>query len=178
MQFITIHTLEPHRCERNVLALNRSARAPNIQTGIESASNQEHGMNESSMREQLTMDGEALYREESFSDRRTGTIQRLTPVTADGEDDASRQVRYIGQTQVMSPAGALPITFELEVDSLSKAVSQFPEAAEKAVEETVEELKRLQRESQSSIMVPGQEGGGQMGGMGGQGAGPGGGIQI
>lgn len=137
-------------------------------------------MEESSMREQLTMDGDALYREESFSDRRVGTIQRLTPVTANGDDDESRTVRYIGQTQVMSPAGALPITFELEVDSLSEAVAGFPDAAEKAVEETVEELKRLQREQQSSIMVPGQEGGGQMGGAGGAGGGmgPGGGIQI
>ncbi len=139
-------------------------------------------MNENSMREQLSMNGEALYREETFTDRSVGTIQRLTPVTANGDDDSSRSVRYIGQTQVMSPAGALPITFELEVDSLSEAVAGFPEAAEKAVEETVEELKRLQREAQSSITVPGQEGGGQLGGMGGQGGpggmGPGGGIQI
>lgn len=130
-------------------------------------------MNESNMHEQLAMDAGSLYREETFSDRRVGSIQRLTPVTANGEDDDSRSVRYIGQTQVMSPAGALPITFELEVGSLSQAVAGFPEAAEKAVEETVEELKRLQREAQSSIMVPGQEGGGQLGGLGGPG-GPGG----
>ncbi|MDZ7789107.1 MAG: hypothetical protein U5L08_01150 [Xanthomonadales bacterium] len=138
-------------------------------------------MNDNSMREQLSMDADALYREETFTDRRVGTIQRLTPVTADGDDDTSRSVRYIGQTQVMSPAGALPITFELEVDSLSEAVSQFPELAEKAVEETIEELKRLQQEHQSSIMVPGQEGGqGGTGGFGGQGGGmpPGGGIQF
>lgn len=141
---------------------------------------------ESSMREQLTLDAEALYREESFSDRRVGTIQRLTPVTADGDHDPSRSVRYIGQTQVMSPAGALPITFELEAQSLSEAVAGFPQAAEKAVEETVEELKRLQQEAQSSIMVPGQDGGrGGMGGLGGAGGGAGGmgpggpgGIQI
>ncbi|NBB93233.1 MAG: hypothetical protein GVY32_08705 [Gammaproteobacteria bacterium] len=137
-------------------------------------------MNEQSMREQLTFDGEEMYQEESFTDRRIGSIQRLTPVTADGERDEARQVRYIGQTQVMSPAGALPISFELEVDSLSDAIAGFPEAAEKAVEETVEELKRLQREHQSSIMVPGQEGGmGGSGGMpGGQGGVPGGGIKF
>jgi len=122
-------------------------------------------MNEDSMREQLTMDGESLYLEENFSDRRVGSIQRLTPVTANGDKDDSRAVRYVGQTQVMSPAGALPITFELEVDSLAEAVKQFPEAAEKAVEDTIAELKRLQQEQQSSIMVPGQ-GGGQ-GGPGG-----------
>lgn len=138
-------------------------------------------MNDSSMREQLTLDDKALYREETFSDRRVGSIQRLVPVTANGEDDDSRSVRYVGQTQVMSPAGALPITFELEVDSLSEAVDGFPEAAEKAVEETIEELKRLQRESQSSIMVPGQEGGGQLGGGpggAGGGMGAGGGIKL
>jgi hypothetical protein len=141
-------------------------------------------MTEASMREQLTMDAESMYREETFTDRRVGSIQRLTPVTADGELDPERPVRYIGQTQVMSPAGALPITFELEVDSLDAALEGFPEAAEKAVEETIEELKRLQREAQSSIMVPGQEGGGY-GGMGGgpmpgSGGGqmPGGGIKL
>lgn len=132
-------------------------------------------MNEDSMREQLTMDGQSLYLEESFSDRRVGTIQRLTPVTADGETDEARAVRYVGQTQVMSPAGALPITFELQAESLSQAISQFPDAAEKAVEETIEELKRLQQDQQSSIMVPGQgaSGGGSSGGNM-----PGGGIQI
>ncbi len=139
-------------------------------------------MNDGNIREQLGLDAEALYREESFTDRRVGTIQRLTPVTADGEDDNARKVRYIGQTQVMSPAGALPISFELEVDSLSEAVAGFPEAAEKAVEETVEELKRLQREAQSSIMVPGQEGSGGMGNLGGAGGAggnlPGGGIKL
>lgn len=139
--------------------------------------NKDQSMEHSSMLEQLRMDADALYREENFSDRRVGSIQRLTPVTADGETDTSRKVRYVGQTQVMSPAGALPITFELEVDSLSEAVEQFPEAAHKAVEETVEELKRLQREQQSSIMVPGQEGG--QGGLGGAGGGvPGGGLKL
>lgn len=127
-------------------------------------------MNQPDMTEQLTMDSSALYREETFTDRRVGTIQRLTPVTANGDDDNDRPVRYIGQTQVMSPAGALPINFELEVDSLSEALEQFPAAAQKTVVETVEELKRLQREAQSSIMVPGQEGGMGGGGM------PGGGM--
>lgn len=137
-------------------------------------------MNDSSMRDQLGLDAGALYQEETFTDRRVGTIQRLTPVTADGEADPARAVRYVGQTQVMSPAGALPISFELEVTSLSEAVEAFPEAAERAVEETVEELKRLQREAQSSIMVPGQDGGmGGRGGMpGGQGGLPGGGLKL
>ncbi|HLR86347.1 MAG TPA: hypothetical protein VK064_00520 [Wenzhouxiangella sp.] len=122
-----------------------------------------------SLRDQLKLDNDALYREENFSDRRTGSIQRLVPVTAEGDQDPDRAVRYVGQTQVMSPAGALPITFELEAESLAAAIDAFPEAAEKAVEETIEEIKRLQREQQSSIVVPGQGGGGMQGGPGGPG---------
>lgn len=119
-----------------------------------------------SLRDQLKLDNDALYREENFSDRRTGSIQRLVPVTAEGDQDPDRAVRYVGQTQVMSPAGALPITFELEAESLAAAIDAFPEAAEKAVEETIEEIKRLQREQQSSIVVPGQGGSGMQGGPG------------
>lgn len=121
---------------------------------------------QSSLRDQLKLDGDALYLEENFSDRRTGSIQRLVPVTAEGDQDPDRTVRYVGQTQVMSPAGALPITFELDVESLAAAIDAFPEAAEKAVEETIEEIKRLQREQQSSIVMPGQGGSGMQGGPG------------
>src|SRR5690625_5317762 len=119
-----------------------------------------------SLRDQLKLDNDALYREENFSDRRTGSIQRLVPVTAEGDQDPDRTVRYVGQTQVMSPAGALPITFGLDVESLAAAIDAFPEAAAKAVEETIEEIKRLQREQQSSIVTPGPGGSGMQGGPG------------
>lgn len=33
---------------------------------------------------QAAMDPSQVYREETFTDRRVGTIRRLTPVTADG----------------------------------------------------------------------------------------------
>jgi hypothetical protein len=132
-------------------------------------------MENQSMRDQLSMDRDNLYREETFTDHRVGTLQRLTPVTPDGDVDAERKVRYFGQTQVMSPAGALPISFELEVDSLAEAVDGFADAAQAAVEETIERIKKLQRDAQSSIMVPGKDaGGGPFGGMGG----PGGKIQL
>lgn len=134
-------------------------------------------MQDNDIRDQLSMDRNNLYREETFSDQQVGTIQRLTPVTPDGQDDGQRSVRYVGQTQVMSPAGALPISFELEAGSLGEAIDGFADAAQQAVEETIEKIKKLQRDAQSSIMVPGQEGGaggGQFGGMGG----PGGKIQL
>ncbi|QOC24312.1 hypothetical protein IC757_16205 [Wenzhouxiangella sp. AB-CW3] len=132
--------------------------------------------------EQFQFDKSALVQEEVFTDMRSGQIRRLTPLTVSGEVDTSQPVRYVGQTQVMTNAGALPLSFELEVDSLEAACDAFGDAAKKALEDTMEELKRLQREAQSSIMVPGQEGGrgGGMGNMGGPGAGgmPGGGIKL
>lgn len=133
-------------------------------------------MNSPSMLEQLTMNPDDLYLEDSFSDQRAGHIRRLRPVTPEGEPDTSRSTRYIGSTQIMTPAGALPLSFELDADSLGAAAEQFAAAAEKAIEEAMEELKRLQRESQSSIVVPGQGGPGQ--GGPGQGGLPGGGIKF
>lgn len=59
---------------------------------------------------QAAMDPSQVYREETFTDRRVGTIRRLTPVTADGADDASRPVLFVGQAQVMTPMGAVPIS--------------------------------------------------------------------
>ena len=110
--------------------------------------------------EQFRMDPASLVREDSYTDGRIGTIRVLTPVTPDGAPDASRPVSYYGQTQVMTQAGPLPLSFELPGDSLSAAIEAFPEAAEQSIQEAVEEIKRLQREQASSIMVPGQAGAG------------------
>ena len=122
----------------------------------------------------ISMDAEALYREESFTDRRVGSIQRLSPVTADGSDDASRSVVYIGQTQLMTPGGALPLSFEIQAGSLADAIAQFGAQAEAALEDTMRRLEELRRESASSLIVPGSGGGG----IPGSGGMPGGGIQV
>ncbi len=124
--------------------------------------------------DQLAMNPDQLYREEVFTDQETGSIRRLTPVNRDGSPDPDRDVQYVGQTQVMTPAGPLPLSFELQGNSLGEAAAQFAQAAGQAIQEAVEEIKRLQREQQSSIMVPGK--GGQ-GGMPGGGM-PGGGIKL
>lgn len=120
----------------------------------------------------ISMDASALTREDVFTDNRIGTIRRLSPVTADGDPDPGRPVQYVGSTQIMTPAGALPLNFEIEADSLSAAVAGFGDAATRAVEQAMEELKELQRQAASSIVVP--KGGvdpGSMGGMGGMGGG-------
>ena len=41
---------------------------------------------------ELRMDPGSLYREETFTDRSMGALRVLTPVTADGSLDISRQV--------------------------------------------------------------------------------------
>src|SRR5208282_2122932 len=92
---------------------------------------------------QVTMVSSQIYREETFTDRRVGTIRRLTPVGADGSPDAARPVLYVGQAQVMTPMGAVPISFELEAPTLNAAIAKFGEAAEKAVQQTVRELQEI-----------------------------------
>ncbi len=106
---------------------------------------------------EISMDASALTREEVFTDSRVGTIRKMIPVTLDGEPDASRQVQYIGATQIMTPGGALPLSFEIETDSLAGAVAGFGDAAKLAVERTMEELKEMQRQQASSIVVPGRD---------------------
>lgn len=104
--------------------------------------------------QEIAMDVGALCREDVFTDSKVGTIRRLTPVTAEGEVDNSRSVQYFGSTQVMTPAGALPLNFELPGESLAAAVAGFGEAAQQAVESTMEELRELQRQAASQIVVP------------------------
>jgi len=131
--------------------------------------------------EQFRMDTAQLVREEVYTDQRVGSIRVLIPVQADGQPDTGRSTSYFGQTQVMTQAGPLPLSFELPGTALSEAIEGFPAAAEKAIEEAVEEIKRLQRDQASSIMVPGQSGGsGLVGDLKGGGTGgvQGGGIKL
>lgn len=107
---------------------------------------------------EISMDATALTREEVYTDSRVGTIRKMTPVTVDGEIDDSRPVKFVGSTQIMTPGGALPLTFEIEADTLEGAVAGFGDAARTTVERTMEELKEMQRQQASSIVVPGRQG--------------------
>jgi hypothetical protein len=111
----------------------------------------------------IKVDSKALYLEEVYTDRRIGTIRRLTPVKGDGERDTARAVLYIGETQVMTPAGALPIGFEIGAGSLEEAADKFGQLAKEAIERTVKELQELRRQAASSIVIP--QGGLPPGGM-------------
>ena len=103
---------------------------------------------------ELKLEPDKLYLEEIFTDRRIGTLHRLTPVTKDGKPDAARAVLYTGETQVLTPAGALPIAFEIDAGSLEAAAEKFGPLAKEAIDRTVRELQELRRQASSSIVVP------------------------
>lgn len=104
--------------------------------------------------DELRMDAGSLYREETFTDLKVGSIRRLTPVTADGSPDPSKPVRYIAQTQLMSQMGPLPVQAAIEATSLKEALDKFPEAIKVAVDELVAEARELQRREMSRIVAP------------------------
>jgi hypothetical protein len=114
---------------------------------------------------EVDLDSKNLYREDVFTDRRAGSIRRLTPVTADGGPDASRAVLFSGQTQLLTPAGILPLGFEIEAATLEEALKKFPDGVKVALEQAIDEARELRREAASRIVVP------EVGG--GLGAGPG-----
>ena len=104
------------------------------------------------------MDATSLYREDIVTDRKVGTIRRLTPLKIDGSDDAGKPTLYVGEAQIMTNAGPLPINFEIEAKDLGEAVEKFGDSAKEAVERTMRELQELRRQQASSIVVPGMGG--------------------
>ncbi|HEX4299875.1 MAG TPA: hypothetical protein VH327_03305 [Gammaproteobacteria bacterium] len=116
----------------------------------------------------LDFDSTNLYREEIFTDQKIGTIRQLTPVKPDGSTDAARPVLFVGETSLMTPAGTLPINFRLEGPTLGDAARQFSDSANKAIQDTMDQLRELRRQAASSIVVPDMSKGG-MGGLGGGG---------
>jgi len=110
---------------------------------------------------EIKLDITQLYREEMFTDRKAGTLRRLVPVLADGSNDTSRPTLYSGQTQLLTPAGVLPLAFELDASSIEDACNKFPDAVKVAIEQAIEEAREMRREAASRIVVP------EAGGMGG-----------
>ena len=123
------------------------------------------------------MDATSLYREEIITDRKVGTLRVMTPLKPSGDDDDARPVLYMGEAQIMTGAGPLPISFEIDAENLQEAVENFGPAAKEAIERTVRELQDMRRQAASSIVVP-QGGMGALGPGGLGGAGGGGKIQL
>jgi hypothetical protein len=108
-----------------------------------------------------------LWLEETYTDRRVGTIRKMTPVTGTGTPDPARKITWVGETQVMSTVGALPINFQIEAVTLDEAARKFGPSAKIAIERTVRELQEMRRQQASSIVIP--QGGLPPGGIGGGG---------
>jgi len=126
-----------------------------------------------------TMDPNELYREEIVTDRRVGTLRVLAPITADGTPDARRKTVYVGEAQIYTNMGALPLSFEIPAASLAEAVAGYAQAAKEAVDRAVRELEDMRRQAASSIVIPrGGAGGMPGGGLPGGGLGGGGKIQL
>jgi hypothetical protein len=111
---------------------------------------------------EVKLDPASLYQEEIFTDRRAGTIRRLKPITVDGSHDASRATLYSGQTQLLTPAGVLPLVFDIEAATLDEALQKFPEGVKAALEQAIDEAREMRREQASRIVVP-DVGGGNIG---------------
>jgi hypothetical protein len=116
--------------------------------------------------QEAAMDSKALYQEEVFTDRKVGMIRRMTPLTLEGVRDMERKVLYIGQAEIMTNMGPVPINFEIEAETFAQAIQGFGAAAAEGIERTVQQIQEMRRQQASQLVVPGA-------GMGGMGAMPG-----
>ena len=96
-----------------------------------------------------------LHQEEVFTDLTVGSIRRLTPVKPNGEPDKTRPVLFVGQAQIYTQQGPMPVQFPIDAKNLQLAMEKFPTAMEEFVAHLVEQAKELQRQEQSRLIVPG-----------------------
>ena len=105
----------------------------------------------------IQMDAANLYREESYTDLKAGTMRKLVPVKADGSEDPAREPIFTAATQVMTPGGVLPLNGEVAgAKTLAESVAGFAPAIKQAIADLREEMAAMQRERASQIVVPGR----------------------
>lgn len=107
------------------------------------------------------VDKKNLYREETFTDLKIASIQKVTPIHPDGSEDTSRDAFYVGSTQLGTPHGPVPIQARLEGATLDQAMDAFPQAMEAETKKVVQQFKKMQAEENKSkdsrIIVPGMQ---------------------
>ncbi len=118
-------------------------------------------MSEENTLENITIDGENLWKEENFTDLKVGSIRKLTPIKIDGAEDESRQASWSATTNIMTPGGALPISGEIDAANLEEAVEKFPEAINTAIQKLQEDMVRMQQEQANKIITPDELRGGK-----------------
>ena len=75
-------------------------------------------------------------------------------MTVDGADDPARPVLFSGQTQLLTPAGVLPLGFEIEARRSRRRWRNSPTGVKVALEQAIEEAREMRREAASRIVVP------------------------
>ena len=99
-----------------------------------------------------------LYREIAITDLKIANIRQLIPVNIDGSDDTSRETIFIGNTQLGTPQGPIPMQAVLEATSIEEAMELFPKAMELETHKVIENFKRMeaqQKKEKSNIILPG-----------------------
>ena len=106
---------------------------------------------------EISIDMNNLYREETYTDLRIGSVRRLIPVKPDGSQDYTRKPVFIGFAQLMTQQGSLPIQCPIEAKSLKQAWGKFPDVMTQAVDKIIAEAKEIERKESSRLIVPGSE---------------------
>lgn len=106
----------------------------------------------------VDMDTTNLYKDEVVTDRKVGTIRILKPILSTGDRDEARPLIFMGEAQIMTQMGPLPISFEIPAETLAQAVEAYGEAAKKGVHDTIEKIQAMRREAASQIVTPGMPG--------------------
>ncbi len=107
------------------------------------------------LNEQLEVDANLLYKEETVTDMKAATFKIMTPIKSDGSEDESREKFISAHSSVMSPMGVIPLQTRLDAKTLEAAAKEFPQAIQKAMDKLVEEAREMQRQEASKIVVPG-----------------------
>ncbi len=95
---------------------------------------------------------ERLYRVTEVTDFSAGTIKIFQPVLPSGQDDLSRDVKYVSSVNVAYKGMPATVPFEIAAKSLALAVSGWRVAALIAAEEYLKGCEKA--EVQRSILAP------------------------
>ena len=112
------------------------------------------GTNERPTPDELKIDAANLYREETYTDLRIGSIRHLIPIKPDGSPDPERKPLFVAQTNAMTQAGLVPLDAPIDASNLQEAIEKFPDAVRAAMARLVETVRELQRQEASRIIVP------------------------
>ncbi|MCU0539870.1 MAG: cytoplasmic protein [Desulfobacterales bacterium] len=102
---------------------------------------------------EFKLDRNNLFVEETFTDLSGNSIMRYTPVKPDGSPDKGRRVVFLGQTNVFTPNGALPIHNQINAADLPQALKRFPEAMQQGLQRIIEEARALQQEEKKPPLI-------------------------